>query len=154
MQVTITPKYVNEPKPGKKNWSIKDQGDVYYSIPPDMAPSFKVGQPVTVDYQSKDFGGRSINMVERVYAAQAPMQQAPLPPQVLANLANGSPAPQVRNGDPRSEDIFVAGVVNNAIAYQSHPVDGRSLSVLVQAARWAYRHGEPATNDEFGDAPF
>lgn len=155
MQTTITPKYLNEPKPGKKNWSIKDEAGVYYSVAPDMVASMKVGQPVTFDYKVNNFQGKDFNIVERVYGTN-PSQAAP----AMLNQPLSSQAGQGHNsnghkngGDAKSEDIFVCGVVNHAIASQSLPLDAQSLSNAVRNARKAWRNGEPK-NEPNDEMPF
>lgn len=139
-QMTLVPEYVNPPKPGSKYASIKCQG-TYYSFPQDMLSSFQKGVPITVDVHQNDKGFWNI---QRVYnaAPQPVASPAASPPAQPLQTQVINPAPSNGGGEAKkSEDIFVCGVVNHAIANQSYPLDATALSQLIRNARKAWKDG-------------
>lgn len=149
-QATFTPKYINPPKGNARSATIRDDQNGYWGIHPGDMHKFQAGVPVTVDYtQRTGQDGKTYWNVTAIVG-----QQAPANPQAQAQrgLNAGPPHPDLYKrqpqpnpqADPRkSEDIFVCGVVNHAIAHQSYLLDTQSLASLIQAARAAWRHGEP-----------
>lgn len=59
----ITVAFVNEPKEGKKNGSIKAADGQYYSVPPHMLPQFAKGMRCRVEYKPFGDTGRAIQKV-------------------------------------------------------------------------------------------
>src|SRR5690242_11345228 len=136
MQTTITPKYVDQPKAGKKNWSVKEEAGVSFSVPPKFAPQFRVGLPVTADYSLSHYNGKDFNMVEGATITNPPTAYIPTPaphqpsppvpvpgsqyqpPQPApAHHANGASLPKAYGSTDAAtaERIFVCGVVNSCI---------------------------------------
>lgn len=158
MQVTITPQYIDAPKPGKKNWSIKDTAGAYYSFPPDLAVGLQAGQPVTIDYRTNNFNNKTFNMVERVYGASAPPAQTQAAPSTPSHPHAPLPTPAAsatqpqphRNGDAKAREMFIMGVVGRAMGGGNFQVTDIKLLTLAAADAW----DELARRDQGGDAPF
>ena len=104
-QATLTPKYVNPPKPGKTLGSIKDQGDTLWLCEPGLLGSFSPGKPITVEYETMKFrdGTERPKITGVVHGAtngSAPAQEAP--------RNNGHSSNQGR-------EIFVTGIVGRGV---------------------------------------
>jgi hypothetical protein len=84
----ITPSYIDPPKPGKTNWSIKDSAGNYYSCKPEMVGSFNVGQSCEAMTSSKEFNGKNITFIDSVVGVGS----APQAPQASAAPADATPA--------------------------------------------------------------
>jgi len=134
MEATITPKYVNEPRGNSRFWSVKDANGGLWSCTPEVANYIKdmqaQGAAVVVTYEEKagtgQYAGRTFKNIKSATASAQPAQKSE---------SSG------KSEFGRSEDIFVCGVVNSAIAHQSFPVDARSLANLVANARAAWKQG-------------
>lgn len=125
---TITPTYVNQPKPGKKLGSIKDAAGNFYLCPPVLLAGFRVGVPTSFEFKSapkQDGSGDWLTVTSVAGMAEQPVRQQ----------RGNAKTPEDQ------ENIFVCGVVNHAIAYQGYKLDVRSLTLLVQDARTAWREG-------------
>lgn len=128
-QATITVKYANPPKGNARSATVKDENGDYWGVHPGSLSRFVVGQTYSVDYVERTGNdGRVYKNITKIIG-----QQQAQPRQTI-----GQRPPQ------QSEDIFVAGVVNHAIAHQSYPLDSISLTKLVAAARTAWRGEVPA----------
>lgn len=71
--MTLTPQWVNEPKPGKK-WASISVNKVYYSFDPAKIPmsSFQKNVPVTIEYTTSEQG---YNNIVRVVPGAQPAAQ-------------------------------------------------------------------------------
>lgn len=138
MQLTTTPKYLDEPKPGKKNWTMKDESGVYFSVSPDMAQGMKIGVPVTLDYRVNNFNGKTFNMVERVYGAAVPTTHttAVTPPTNPNPIQQGHNAPAHKNGDAKAREMFVMGCVGRAMGSGQFGVTDIKTLTLAAADAW------------------
>lgn len=160
MQATIVPQYIDAPKPGKKNWSIKDTAGIYYSFAPDLAAGLQANVPITIDYRVNNFNGKQFNMVERVYGATgAPVQQHPAPAAtVYAPITAPAPAAPVShpqphrngNGETKSREMFIMGVVGRAMGGGNFTITDVKLLTLAAADAW----DELARRDHGGGEPF
>lgn len=63
-QITVTPKYVNDPRPGKKMSSINCDG-TYYGFDAAKIPksAFAKGVPVTIEYSTSQSGYHTITRI-------------------------------------------------------------------------------------------
>lgn len=147
MQTTITPRYVDQPKPGKKNWSVKDVAGVVFSVPPKFAPQFRIGEPVMVDYSVSHYNGKDFNMVEGATGtlAPAPMQASPAyhPPApeyaqqskpASVQHTNGHTAPG--SGHDKDRAMFVTGCVGRAMGSGQYPPTEIKLIALAADDAW------------------
>lgn len=139
----IVPSYIDDPKPGKTNYSVKDSSGARWSVPPLEAQKLVKGQVCVVAYRINNFNGKSFNMVERVDVVQAPVptpapvaQYAPPVQQAQAPLP---PAPTYQPPeDPKGEEIFVTGVVGRAMGSGNFSVE--DIPALTTAAVFAWRN--------------
>jgi hypothetical protein len=157
-QATFTPAAVYPPKEGQRSASVKDTQNGYWGIHPGDMHKFQMGTPVTVDYTTNVArNGKTYYNVTSIVGQQPPAnpqaQRRELTPRETQAIRGPQANPQA---DPRkSEDIFVCGVTNSAIAHQQYPLDREQLALLVQMARYAWRNGEPLNlnNPGRGDEP-
>lgn len=119
MQTTITPAYVNQPKPGNRSGSIKDQTGQYWGCPPDLLGLFQKGVPVTIEYSTNAKNGNVYYNIESVPgqmpqhrppAAQAPAAPPPVAPQTHPGVVEAAR----KNGDD-NRTKFVSNVVGQAM---------------------------------------
>lgn len=147
MIATITPRYINDPKPGKRNYWVKDAAGVGWSVPPAEAQKMVANQPCVVAYTVfQGNNGHSTNMVERVDATQAaapaPQPAAQYAPPVQQAQAPLPPAPTYQPPeDPKAEEIFVTGIVGRAMQSGNFSVD--DIPRLTNMALWAWRNRQP-----------
>lgn len=150
LQATVTPKFIDPPKEGKKNWRVKDANNEAWSIPANLKDKFAVGQPIDIAYEDTSFQGKTFHMVKdaRPAAAQA---QAPAPQTNGNGHAAPTPAP-AGNGYARqptplidAERMFVCGAVNAAIQSGRLDLTTASVAGAVNAMRdaWAATFGTP-----------
>src|SRR4029078_174281 len=69
-QVTIA--YVNPPKPGKKQGSIKTEDGRYFGVWPDKLGGFQRGMVCTIDYEvstATDGSGRQVYNLKNAYTS-------------------------------------------------------------------------------------
>lgn len=127
----ITPKYINQPKPGKILWSMKDTEGAGYSVEPPDAIKLQPGVPVQVECEDSSFAGRDGQMVpwSKILTVQAagPVQagQAYSPPQQQTSPTQ--PTAPVAPQRAHSEQIIpnhVSNWVGQAIAAQTIQTPG------------------------------
>ena len=137
-QATVTPKYVNQPKPGGKMGSIKDSAGELWLLDPGLLASFSPGRATTVEWASfayKD-GGTGKKITGIVHGAST----------------NGSAAPQPAHGN-QGREIFITGVVGRAMGSGKFGFDEIPNLTRVAAAAWEIvtghaPQGKPAPPDE------
>lgn len=114
MQATIVPSFIDAPKPGKRNYSVKDKDNVRWSVPPNIAQQMAKGQAVMVDYEVSEFQGKSYNLVKGIAGsmAQQPMQMGSPQTRPTASHVNGKGAKSV--GEEAS--MFAMGLINRLYA--------------------------------------
>lgn len=141
LQATVTPKFIDPPKEGKKNWRVKDANNEVWSIPANLKDKFTVGQPIDIAYEDTSFQGKTFHMVKDARPAAA-QSQAPAP------QTNGHTAPhQNGNGHQavnKDEMIFVCGALNNALNSGKVEPSTVAMTAFVNAARqtWAATFGD------------
>jgi hypothetical protein len=109
MQATIVPSFIDPPRPGKKNFSVKDKDNVRWSVPPGIAQNMQKGQAVIVDYEVNEFQGKSYNIVKGIAGSMSPPSQ----PQTAAR-----PAPKMNGSKSVGEEasMFAMGLLNRLYA--------------------------------------
>lgn len=143
---TITPKYVNQPLPGKKLGSIKDQQDVKWFVDPGLLGSFHQGTAITVEWEPMKFSdGKESKKITGVVHGAAPQ---------AAHAVNGAAPSEHPN---RERDIFITGVVGRAMG--SGKFGGEDLPALVRCAlaAWAVVQDKPPVPPDAGlndEVPF
>lgn len=108
-KATITIKYINDPKPGAKNSSIKDDKDDFYLIDPAMAQGLQQGVSYNVSYRPNTWRGTVYKMVEKIEPAS---NFVPHP------AAGPAPARGKYGVDDKvvAERIYVCGILNAAMS--------------------------------------
>jgi len=97
---TITPKYVNQPKPGGKMGSIKDPAGELWLVEPGLLGSFRVGAPIAVEWAPIKFtDGTERKKITGVVHGAAPQ-------------TNGRASAM---GNDAGREIFITGVVGRAM---------------------------------------
>lgn len=158
MQATITPRYIDPPKPGKTNYSVKDDTNVRWSVPPEEASRLQVGVPVSLDYRDNTFNDQIYHMVDAVQAAPGtPVIPTPAPvpvpatepppfvPQapVVPPPAPAAPPPLARTATGIDKDaaIFVTGVIGRCFHGTGAMPDEEFISSMVKHLRRAFLSG-------------
>ena len=132
-QASVTPKYVNPPKPGKTLGSIKDQGDVLWLCEPGLLGSFSPGKPITVEYETMKFRDgterpKITGVVHGTTNGSAPAQEAP--------RGNGHQPNQGR-------EIFITGVVGRAMGSGKFGADDIYPLAVAALTAWERVSNQP-----------
>jgi hypothetical protein len=112
----ITPAYIDAPKAGKTNWSVKDTAGVYYSCKPELVGGLTVGVPAEINVSHKDFNGKNFTFIDAVVGGQAPVPTngGTAPQQAAPTPTTASVDPDIYPWeDKRSKQIAVLAAVNN-----------------------------------------
>jgi len=133
-RATVTVAYVNDPKPGKKIGSIKDDQGHYWSVWPNMLKQFEPGETYELDYEQNG-AFRNIKAHRHItpYGHQPRGAAQPAPQQ--NGHANGRPhkIEVVDRAQPKPEPIVVEQPKaqpqqNGAQWYRpTHPRDARRM---------------------------
>lgn len=146
-QAQVKVKYVNPPKPGKVNGSIKDITDDMYGVPPNLLATFQQGATYNIEFSERVFNGARYKTVTR-----ADLIAAPEP--TVENGGKYAPKDQ-----QTAERIFVCGALNAAIQGGHVELSDVTLSNVVNVLRSVWKHtlgAPPGKNDDMGgdDFPF
>jgi hypothetical protein len=144
-QANITVKYVNQPKAGKTNGSIKGMDDEIFGVPPHMLANFQPRATYTIDYSERKFNGQNYRTVTTAQMVSPPSQEA---------SGGGKYGNQ---SDATAERIFVCGALNAAISGGHVELSDVYLSNIVNILRsvWAETLGAPKKADDMDDSiPF
>lgn len=101
-EAIITALYVNPPKAGKKNGTIKAEGDVLYLAKPPILAIFQQGGQYKIGYEEYEINGVHFKEIK---AAQQVSAAAP------ATSGNTGRYP-AHQDDALAERIFVCGAIN------------------------------------------
>ncbi len=94
-------KYKDEPRPGGKNWQIKDVSGQAYSVPAALAAIFSIGGTYEVRYQESIYNSKVYRMVKTAKPA--------------AGTTNSGTAPAGGTSAGKDETIFMEVVVGRMI---------------------------------------
>lgn len=135
--------YVNPPKMGKKNGSIKTPDNQIYGVPPNLLPQFQAGGTYQIEYNSREFNGQWYKTVAGVTPVAAPVPSS--------NAGGGSAAPKWDDATP--ERIFVCGAINAAIEGGVIGFDQATIENAVRTLRnvWANTFGNKAVEQAKGE---
>ena len=127
---TIQVAYVNPPKPGKKQGSVKDAEGNIYGVWPDKLALFEPGNVYTIEYTTRDFNGQQYHDFKKMVETQA----AP-------RTSNG-------NGHDKSEDMFVMSCIGKALDGTGTLPDVVTLSGWVRTCRMAWKGGSQPIEED------
>ncbi len=154
MTARITVSFINQPKPGKTNGTIKTKDDQLYGVKPDMLALFEQKKTYDIEFSSREFNGQTYKTVTSVKK----VEDAP------AASANGAGTSYGRYGatdDKTAERIFVCGGLNAAIEGGHVDLNTEHLTNLVNIFRLVWddtfgKDGKPAKNADMGgdEIPF
>jgi hypothetical protein len=68
-QATITPAFINAPKPGARSGSIKDETGEYWGIRPEDMGLFQRGVPAEIEYTEREYQGK---IYKNIHKARIP----------------------------------------------------------------------------------
>ncbi len=145
---TVTVKFINQPKEGKKEGSIRVQDDSFYGVPPALLAQFQPGGTYEVEYTTREWQGKTFKSVKSAKAVGA----APA----------GFPGFTGTGGHDKDTPmrIFICGAYNNAIqAGQLNILNEDDCLKAVEIQKRVWRQtlsGEAAAKqakaEEFNDA--
>jgi len=132
---TINVQYVNPPKPGKKEGSVKTVNGEYYGVKPAMLSQFAPGGTYTVEYDTRMWNNKEFKTVTTITSAQAP---AP---------GSGGGGQYGAKDDTTAERIFVQGILQAFITAGKIEPTGLAVTGAVKTLRavWAETLGKPKT---------
>lgn len=152
-QITVTPKYINPAKPGKKYASINVDG-VYYSFDPAKIPlsAFQKNVPVEIEYTVTDSNGNTYYNIQRIVAPQSNTgyagggaSQSARPQQQATITASGG---GMSKEDWERKDRIIT---RSAIAKSCIEANITDVSVANFWVNWIYQTGDshegPPRND-------
>jgi len=157
-KATITAQYVNPPKDGKPNGSIKDTNGRYWSAKPEYLSQVQPGMTFGVEYRTSEFNGKTYYFIEGLLfngqtpaqTMQQPAQQAYVPPQTTV-APQPTPKLAVIPPSDKEEGMFIMGVVGRAMG--SGKYETKDIPALTQAAvlAWRTRHATPVQVGSYAD---
>ncbi len=137
MPTRIDVSFINPPKPGKKNGSIKTKDDVIYGVKPDMLSLFEQRGIYDIEFSTTKFNNQDYKTVTSVQR----VQEAPKPSAASA----GSSGKYSATDDRIAERIFVCGALNASISGGHVDLNTEHLTNLVNILRlvWDDTFGRP-----------
>lgn len=122
---TISVQYVNPPKPGKKQGSVKTVDGQFYGVDPTQLGQFSPGGTYTVEYDTHTYQGKEYKTFRRMDGA------LPLP----------APVATARPAHTQAVEMFVMGVIGRSLQGVGTLPDREILTTWVKALRWAWIDG-------------
>ncbi len=130
---TITPRYINEPKPGKKMWSVKDTGGAMYLCYDNIASQLTQNTPADVTVEPAGWNP-DMSIIKSVNTGPSQPQQSAAPRPAPAN----SPAP-ANLPDVNLREIGIAVNIGITRAIEAGYIKEPDPA---QLARWGYATGK------------
>ena len=129
---TITVKWVNQPKPGKKKGSIKTADDQIFGVWADKLGNFQQNGIYDIEYDTEDWNGQTYKTIK----------SAALKGQASRPMGRGPMAPR-ETSMKDAERMFVCSLINAAIQAGKVEFTGASLETAVNGLRrvWANTFG-------------
>lgn len=146
LTATITAKFVNPPRAGKKSATIKDTSDKIWLLPPTDLGKFQVGGTYEVAYENVTFNnGASMPAIKASKSVVAPP----------TGSVTGSSYGHV--DATTAERIFVCGAYNailSSIAHGQVPTEDQLVAIVnTQRRIWQRTFGgKPTVGDEMNDS--
>ncbi len=151
MPARISVSFVNPPKAGKTNGSIKTRDDQMYGVKPDMLGLFQPKGTYDIEFSERQFNGQTYKTVTSVKKVEDA-------PQATTGTGGGRYG---ATDDKTAERIFVCGALNAAIQGGHIEMSSAYIGNMVEMLRLVWSEtfgadGKPAKNaDMDGDSiPF
>ncbi len=147
--MTATVRYVNQPKPGKQNGSIKLTDDTFLGVRPNMLSVFSPGTTYDIEFEEREWQGQMYKTVKTAKPASQ-TNGATTAPQ-----AGG--APVRASWSPKdSEHAFVTKVLGDAVRSGKLDLTAETLTKAVRMLRVVHKEGfagsvGQAWDEEIGD---
>lgn len=146
---TITPKYVNQPKPGGKLGNINDVNGEKWFCDPGLLSSFRAGTPATVEWSVMKFNdGKESKKITGVVHGAVSAQGIVTAISSTQGRVNG-PLPSGNNNTGR--EIFITGIVGRSMGSGKFSADDMDILTRRAMAAWEIVAGRtklPAPPDE------
>ncbi len=127
---TITVKYVNPPKAGKKKGSIKTADGQMFWVWANKLPEFTPDMIYEIEYSEEQWNGETFRTVTKATPKATPPTQA-----------NGVRTNSYRETSPAdAERMFVCSLLNAAIAAGKLQLSAESLVAAIKTTRTAWQH--------------
>lgn len=123
---TINVQYVNQPKPGKKQGSVKTVDGQFYGVDPTQLGQFAPGGTYNIEYDTHTFQGKEYKTFRRmdgVLPLQPPVQHSGRPAQT------------------QSVEMFTMGIIGRALQGSGTIPDRETLTTWVKTCRWSWIDG-------------
>lgn len=141
-KANIQVKFVNEPREGRKNGTIKTEDDELYGVPPQKLGMFQPGGRYQIEYSTRSWKGQDYKTVISANLLAPP------------STNSGGGGKYGRTDDATAERIFVCGALNAAIQGGHVELSSATLGNVVNMLRqvWSETFGVPQKNaDMDGD---
>lgn len=109
---TIVAEYVNPPKPGKKQGSVKGNDGHYYGVDPSQLGQFTQGGTYTIEYDTRIFQGKEYRNFRRMDGVA---------PQTASKPSTSS------SSHTKSVEMACMGIVGRAVQGVGTVPDGETL---------------------------
>ncbi len=127
---TITVKYVNQPKAGKKKGSIKTADGQMFWVWANKLPEFTPDMIYEIEYSEEQWNGETFRTVTKATPKTTPPVQS-----------NGVRTNTYRETSPTdAERMFVCSLLNAAIAAGKLQLSAESLVAAIKTTRAAWQH--------------
>jgi hypothetical protein len=138
-QVTIIPRYVNEPKPGKKFGTVRTHDDVRYVVPAALIAHFEPGAETVAHVKVQQWSGESVNVVESVPGALPENGSGGISTGTVPVYEPAKPVARHSNGNGDAERIFVCAALKSLLeSGRLVSVDEESLVESIAMLRRVY----------------
>lgn len=132
---TVTVEYVNQPKPGRKQGSIKTASGQYIGVWPEKLSAFQPGGTYEIEYDSETGqNGKTYHQLKKIInGAAGGLQTVSQVARRVTGMAGGS--------SDQSEKIFVTGIIGRSLHGTGTIPDEDTLTDWVVRARAAWARG-------------
>lgn len=138
LSATISVRYVNPPKQGRTNGSVKTPEGEMYGVPPALLSQFQQGGTYNVNYTTRNFQGQNYKTITHVAMVSPPQQSQ-------GQRSNGY-SKGGGDDDKLGERIFVCGILNAAVSGGHVEMSEVAIENVVNIGRavWANTFGKKA----------
>lgn len=141
-QANIAIAYVNPPKAGKKNGSVKTKTGEMFGVPPEKLDQFQQGGEYAVEYSERQFNGQTYRTIIAATLMQPPVQSR-----------SNDTGKYGNKDDATAERIFVCGALNAHVSSGQAEMSAAYIGNIVNILRevWRTEMAGPAKNADMGE---